>query len=212
MAFISLLVSVLGAVGTWIQVVVQWQKSPKPTMNAEASSYLTIPRRGAFGILTTLVIWSVATGYLGYRVMHPPSAIDRSKVIATFNGNGWGIVDDRHSAFIQLVSSDLGPEADHYRIIGIAVIADAKVDINTDTRINRSSEFTVVAGPTHIEIPLDAASQRRLKAGAGVDILAVALPREYGAAQLTTISKLQAMHGLIVAHGGVVVPKSLGTK
>lgn len=209
---LSLIIAAIGVLGTWVQIIVQWRKDGKPTMSTEARPALSIRHGPAVGILVALAIWSAATAYLAYRVLNPPPLIDRTKIIATFNGNGWGLLDDRRSAFIQLLTTDLGPEAEKYRLVGIAVIADATVDINTDVRINRSSEFTIVAGPTHIGIPLDAATQRRLRAGAGVDILAVALPREYGAAQLTTISKLQALHGMIVAHGGVVVPKSLGAK
>lgn len=210
LVFVTLLITFLGAVGTWIQIVVQWRKDRKPEM--EAKSGFVIPRRAAVGIVTALAVWTASSGYLAYRVLQPTakSTVDPRTVIATFNSNSWGLfgdpANDRRAAFIDIIATNLGPQAGNYRVIGVTRIPDATSDINTDTRINRSSEFTIVEGVTRIEIPFSERDQHRLRDGGAIDILAIALPKEYSADEITSISKLQSFRGQILVHHAIGVP------
>lgn len=171
-----------------------------------------ISRKRAGGIVVAIVLWTIATGYLAYRVLIPPKpAIDPSSIIAKFDSNVWGLIQDpttgeRRSAVIDVVVTNLGPQARNYRIMGITRVADNTVDINVDTRINRSTEFTIVAGTTRIEIPFSMGDQQRLRAGGGVDFMVIALPNEYGANQVATLSTLQSLRGQIVIHHAIGVP------
>ena len=209
MELASLIIAAVAAIGTWLQIIFQARKDRKTDMSADAlGSVFVIKRGSAIGIVCGLLLWSAATGYLAYRVVttpHPP-AINPQTIVATFNSNSWGLVDNRRAAAISVISTDIGPEAEKYRLVGIAIVGDAKVDINVDTRINRSSEYTIVRGTTAIEISLSSADQKRLKTGGSVDILVIALPQEYNSDQITSLSKLKPLRGQIVIHHGIAVP------
>jgi hypothetical protein len=145
----ALIVSVVAALGTWIQIAIQWSKDRQTeTPPSSSSSAFMVRRKSALGIVFALVVWSAATGYLAYRVIvmervstqaKKQSTDSRQQVIADFASNRWVLLRDKQSgnlsAVVDVVTATLVPRL---LIFASSASLESMITRRTSTPINAS--------------------------------------------------------------------------
>jgi hypothetical protein len=181
-----------------------------PAVSNSTGVFVT-KRRLAMTLILTILSGGLAVyGLLSSRASGP-SGPPKETIIATADSNSWGAIRDPksnalRSMFIDVQVNFVGPKAQSYRMVGITRGAYDRVDGFTDTLIDKSGLFAIIAGPRRIEIPLSAKSVERIKAGHIVDIWVIALPVEFTPEQITSLASLDKLKAVMMIHHAIGVP------